>query len=369
MEEKNIIAIRKIDIRKADQAFDELMGITQRQMNSEASIRPEYYRNLDAHGLEITSVDAIKQACKNTPFNPDNIALISGQRFPDIIAERYYGVEVKSTKSDSWKSTGSSIVESTRAIDVDNIYMLFGKLGGDVPQFRCRPYQDVLYDITVTHSPRYLIDMELTTGTTIFDKMDTSYDEFRNSEDSINIMRRYYQGIARKSKKKQEEMPWWLTAENVENSGGINIRLWSGLEQAEKRRLTALILVLFPETMTSTYENAALWLCSYYQVVNHNMRDLYTAGGRITSVNGIALENRPKHLYATIVSHSSLVKRILTEPTLEEVLLLQDYNPALYKSKNRYETWLQFCEEKARKDEVPILKWIKEQPKFTFEKS
>ena len=368
MEEKNIIAIRKADIRKADQAFDELMGITQQQMNEAAAIRPEYYKNLAAHELEMTSVEAIKHACEGTPFNPNNIALISGQRFPDIIAEQYYGVEVKSTKSDSWKSTGSSIVESTRAIDVDNIYMLFGKLGG-VPQFRCRPYQDVLYDITVTHSPRYLIDMELTTGTTIFDKMDTSYDEFRNSEDSINIMRRYYQGIARKSKKKQEEMPWWLTAENIENSGGINIRLWSGLEQAEKLRLTALLLVLFPETMNSNYQNAALWLCSYYQVVNHNMRDLYSAGGKIYAVNGALLEKKTNHLFATIVHLSSAVKRILTNPTQEETLLLQDYNPALYKSKNRYETWLQVCEKKASKEGVPIREWIKERPKFTFKKS
>ena len=134
-EANNIIAIRKRDISLAHEAFASLMGKTEQMM---------------------------KEACGNTPFNPDEIFLISGHKFPDILAEKYYGIEVKSTVSDSWTSTGSSIVETTRIKDVEDIYMLFGKLGGDVPQFKCRPYQDVLYDIAVTHSPRYLINMELT---------------------------------------------------------------------------------------------------------------------------------------------------------------------------------------------------------------
>ena len=40
--------------------------------------------------------------------------------------------------------------------------MLFGKLGGKTAEFKCRPYEDCLSDIAVTHSPRYLINMELT---------------------------------------------------------------------------------------------------------------------------------------------------------------------------------------------------------------
>ena len=370
MEEKNIIAIRKVDVHKANQAFDELMGITQKQMNEAAIINPACYQSLTAHELEITSLNAIKSACKDTPFNPDNIALISGQRFPDIVAEKYYGVEVKSTKSDSWKSTGSSIVESTRDINVENIYMLFGKLGGKIPQFKCRPYHDVLYDITVTHSPRYLIDMELTTGTTIFDKMATTYDDFRKSGDSINIMRRYYQEIARNNHK--QEMPWWLTSENLADdnmiNGGINVRLWSGLGVEEKNWLTAMILVLFPETMHSNYENAALWLCSYYQVVNHCMRDLYTAGGKISHVNGQRLQKPVKHLYATIVELAPMIKTLLRVATLDMALLLQDYNPVLSKSKDKYEMWIKCCEQIAQKDNVPIRKWINERPIFSFSK-
>lgn len=37
------------------------------------------------------------QTAKGTPFE-DSIELIPGQRFPDIIAKKYYGVEVKTSK-------------------------------------------------------------------------------------------------------------------------------------------------------------------------------------------------------------------------------------------------------------------------------
>ena len=174
MMETNIIAIRKQDVQRANEAFSSLMQKTENCLNERSLENPEWYKNLTAKGLEKESHDVIKLSCVDTPFNPDEVILVSGQKFPDIIADKYYGVEVKSTNKDHWKSTGSSIVESTRDEYVENIYMLFGKLGGNPPQFKCRPYEDVLYDIAVTHSPRYLIDMEFDKGSTIFSKMNTS---------------------------------------------------------------------------------------------------------------------------------------------------------------------------------------------------
>ena len=129
----------------------------------------------------------MKELCGRTPFRVEEIRLVSAQYFPDIIAEKYYGVEVKSTKENHWTSTGSSIVESTRDKNVENIYMLFGKLGGKTAEFKCRPYEDCLSDIAVTHSPRYLINMELTKEQTIFSKMGVAYDQLRNAPDSIPL--------------------------------------------------------------------------------------------------------------------------------------------------------------------------------------
>ena len=140
----NIIAIRKIDIQKANEAFANLMEKTERILNVDSINEPNKYKNISPSKLEHLSAEKIKEACFETPFCPENIILVSGQKFPDIITEKYYGVEVKSTQSNSWTSTGSSIIESTRDELVENIYMLFGKLGGNPPEFKCRPYDVVL---------------------------------------------------------------------------------------------------------------------------------------------------------------------------------------------------------------------------------
>lgn len=173
--------------------------------------------------MEEHSVEKIRLACSGTPFDANEVKLISGQRFPDIIAEKYYGIEVKMTKKNHWTSIGSSIVESTRDKYVEDIYVLFAKMGGEFPEFLCRPYQDVMYDIVASHSPRYLIDMKLDNGHTIFDKMNVSYDEFRTDPHSIDKARNYYRQKAIDNNKL--EMPWWVTSENSEEEKSFNISL------------------------------------------------------------------------------------------------------------------------------------------------
>src|SRR5699024_11116667 len=119
----------------------------------------KYYRSRGGVLLEKDVFDMFVELSIGTVFE-DSFVMVSGQRFPDIVAMGYFGVEVKTTKSDNWISTGSSIIESTRVDGVEKIYLLFGKLSRNV-EFRSRPYEDCLSDIVVTHSPRYKIDMEL----------------------------------------------------------------------------------------------------------------------------------------------------------------------------------------------------------------
>lgn len=372
MMETNIIAIRKQDVQRANEAFSSLMQKTENCLNERSLENPDWYKNLTAKGLEKESHDVIKLSCVDTPFNPDEVILVSGQKFPDIIADKYYGVEVKSTNKDHWKSTGSSIVESTRDEYVENIYMLFGKLGGNPPQFKCRPYEDVLYDIAVTHSPRYLIDMELDKGSTIFSKMNTSYNEFRTSTETIDIARRYYQEKAKREKK--QEMPWWLTSTNADAPRPMNIRMWNALSAEERQRLLAMCLILFPETLSprqspTKFNQSAMWLCSYYQVVVPNIRDLFTAGGKITTVNGKKWGGRASQIFKTIVDYSSVVKQLLQYPTEETLALIEEFNPSLFgvgcmANADLYGRWLELCDQIGREFNVPILEWIKNESKL-----
>lgn len=367
----NIITIRKRDITLAHEAFVELMNNTEHILNEEARMDPSKYKGLNSSSLEPCAVEKIKMACANTPFDPNEVKLISGQRFPDIVAEKFYGIEVKSTKENHWTSIGSSIVETTRVENVDDIYMLFGKLGGEIPQFRCRPYQDVLCDIAVTHSPRYLINMELGENETIFSKMRTTYDEFRTSPDSIAMARHYYRERAKQQNR--QEMPWWITSDNIENAHSFNIKLWNSLEIWEKRELQTKCMILFPEALNparnmSKYNNTTLWLCSYNQIVNPNIRDLYSAGGKITHVDGKRLNKPVAQVFNIIVEYSDDIKALLQHPSAELLMMIEDFNPILLKQRDMYEAWLTICCDFAEENGVPLREWIKEKPTFMFSK-
>lgn len=367
----NIIAIRKRDITLAHQAFKDLMSRTENILNDEALANPIEYRKLTSSSLEPCAVEKIRMACADSPFDANEVKLVSGQRFPDIVADKYYGIEVKSTKNDHWTSTGSSIVETTRVENVDDIYMLFGKLGGDVPQFKCRPYQDVLYDIAVTHSPRYLINMELAEDDTIFSKMGTTYDEFRTSPDSISKVRQYYR--ERAISQNRQEMPWWITSENIESAHSFNIKLWNTLEASEKRKLQTKCMILFPEALNparsmTKYNNTTLWLCSCNQVVNPNIRDIYSAGGKITHVNGERLKEPVAQVFNIIVEYSDDIRAMLSSPSADMYMMIKEFNPALLCHDDMYEAWLEECCKFASENNVPLREWIEEKPLFPFSK-
>ena len=120
MEEENIITVRNRNLQKADEAFADFMFMLESYLNEKAAAIPGTYCDCKSKELENVVVNVMKELCGRTPFRVEEIRLVSAQYFPDIIAEKYYGVEVKSTKENHWTSTGSSIVESTRDKNVEN---------------------------------------------------------------------------------------------------------------------------------------------------------------------------------------------------------------------------------------------------------
>jgi len=201
-------------------------------MNKAVQIDPSGYNKLSGSDVEKLSLKSLKEIAPTINFSPDRIELISGHIFPDILLHKTkYGVEIKSTQKDAWTSTGSSIVESTRDKDAERIYMLFGKLGGQ-PEFRCKPYQLCLSNIAVTHSPRYLIDMNLTSDSNIFAKMNTDYEVFRHLDEGkkISCVRQYY--IKKAKAEKKYEMPWWMG-----ETTNVNLSFYNDLPASEKNIL------------------------------------------------------------------------------------------------------------------------------------
>ena len=179
--QNKLISVKPSDATQTDMEFAHFMRLTESWLNEASESDKQIFRKCNGTEMEHIALKALKDVAPQTSFCANNIKLVSGLHFPDIQAAGHFGVEVKSTKSDSWTSTGSSIVESTRIPDVSRIYMLFAKLGGNTPEFRCRPYEQCLSNIAVTHSPRYLIDMNLADNgeKSIFEKMEMDYDTFR----------------------------------------------------------------------------------------------------------------------------------------------------------------------------------------------
>lgn len=347
METGNIIAIYNKNPKVALEEFDILMNRTNAYMNKIA-LETGRFKDCDAKRLEQETVIIMKEQCNHTSFDPDDIQLVSGQRFPDIVAAKHFGVEVKSTKENKWTSTGSSIVESTRVEDVNHIYMLFGKLGGVYAEFICKPYQDCLYDIAVTHSPRYLIDMNMSKESTIFSKMGIEYDDFRSLKNPIEMVKNYY--LEKIKEKGMTAMPWWIGSDAVTSP---TLNLWSRgtFTQEEQDRYKAEMLILFPkEICSSNYDRATLWLCVRHSIINTHFRDLFSAGGqkRINGYNCPAIINRILHL-------APVVKELLAGCSLYSDI--KDNNPDLLCAEDKYACWVQQIS-RQYPEIIPLQHWL-----------
>ena len=202
--------------------FDILLSSTIDELNVHAKKSSKKVATLLGRNLEPYVKDVMTDLAVGTVFE-NTIELIGGQKFPDIIAKKYYGIEVKTTTQNHWKTTGNSLLESTRVDNVERIFMLFAKLASPI-EFRCRPYEEVLSEVVVTHSPRYLIDMNLEQGKTIFDKIKIPYDALRKNENPIRPIVDYY-----KSKLKPGEELWWMDAENNSKPSSIVIKIWNNI--------------------------------------------------------------------------------------------------------------------------------------------
>lgn len=254
--------------------FNVLLNSTIHELNNCAKKSPSTIEKLKGNKLEPYTRDLMIELAIGTPFE-NSIELIGGQKFPDIVAKNFYGVEVKTTTQNHWKTTGNSVLESTRVESVERIFMLFGKLGKPI-QFKCRAYEECLSEVVVTHSPRYLIDMNLEKGKTIFDKINTPYDTLRKKKNPIKPITEYY-----KSKLKPGQDLWWI--QDTEQASKLVIDIWGNLSQKEKQYIKYRAMAYFPEVFSNhsdKFTRLSIWLVTKESIVCPNLRDLFTAGGK-----------------------------------------------------------------------------------------
>ncbi len=243
--------------------------------------------SLSGDAFELIVFDNAVNNAISTPFE-GKLVHTADREFPDIVANGYFGIEVKATKKDDWTSIGNSVLESSRIDTVEKIYLFFGKLGGS-PDIKYRNYENCLSGISVTHYPRYQINMLLADEDSIFRKMGTDYDTIRNSDNPVSPIRTYY-----KAQMKEGDSLWWI-GDDIEDMPALSpvIRNLSSLDNDARDEIKAGIFAYFPEIFsngTKKFERIPAYLASQYGVVTSNLRDYFTAGGQVElSHNGTTM--------------------------------------------------------------------------------
>jgi hypothetical protein len=228
--------------------------------------------------------DVLREKAEGTQFTFDGDQG-RPQIFPDFgLGE--FGVEVKSTKNDTWRSVANSVFEGQRSKAVKHVYVVFGKLGG-VPEVRFARYDDCIVHVRTSHVPRFEVD--LASSTSIFGSWGITYDEFSHMEESekIDYIRRYA-----RSRLAEGERLWWLDEESEpSHTVPISARLYTTLSMEEKRGLRAEAALLSPRIVAPSrskrkYDDVALYLVTYHGVLAHQARDLFSAGSVALRVSG-----------------------------------------------------------------------------------
>lgn len=240
--------------------------------------------------FELRVVDAVTAVLSDLKIAGKVHHTLGSHGFPDIVIEfedgGKYGIEVKSSsasKSKGWKINGNSVMGSTRDPDVLETYIIFGKTS--MLDFKAGKYEDCIANVVVTHSPRYLIDMELGDGGTFFDKSKIDYKILSESENPIGMITSYFQ--------QQGQKAWWLS-----DSAPAAVRMFGELPEPEQLELFGYGLAHFPELFqrnSKKYKRLAFWLATERSVVASSLRDDFSAGGQVNLiVNGQVYTKLPQ---------------------------------------------------------------------------
>lgn len=197
--------------------------------------------------------------------------------FPDIVLGKF-GVEVKFTLNDTWRSVANSVFESTRGENVEHIYVVFGKMGGE-PAVDWDKYDNCVIHVRTSHVPRF--ELQIRPKESLFKKIGVSYGEFSKLpiHERMEHIRRYARGRLKKG-----ERLWWLEDKpEGEHSLPIQARLYMSLDQSEKRKLRAEAALLCPQivgpaNLKHKYDDVTLFLLTYHGVLCPQARDLFSAG-------------------------------------------------------------------------------------------
>jgi hypothetical protein len=261
--------------------------------------------------------------------------------FPDIPLGKF-GIEVKFTANDTWRSIANSIFEGMRDPSVEHIYLIFGKMGGN-PEVRWGKYDDCVMHVRTSHVPRF--EVEMTAEKSLFEQMGTTYESFSKASDEQKMI--YVRTYARKRLKPGERL-WWLDENDEQDrSLPLQVRIYMNLDRQEKRQLRAEAAILCPQIVKPSgakdkYSDAVSYMLTYRGVLCPQARDLFSAGSVALRANGARGGNYLQRALADIESEMQIAAETLEDSLFEE------YWGKVVPSEERISTWLIMADSYAR---------------------
>ncbi|MDR0764433.1 MAG: hypothetical protein LBE65_02430 [Synergistaceae bacterium] len=271
------------------------------------------------------------------------------QAFPNI-AMGEFGVEVKFTLNDTWRSVANSVLETQRIDTVKQIYIVFGKMGG-LPEVRWGEYEHSVIHVRTSHVPRFEVELSIgkaTVNQSLFEEVGIRYDDFRKlqMQEKMKYIRAY-------AKKIHPDGRLWRIedSETDEHTTPIQARLYTNLTTEEKTRLRAEAALLCPSIVKSgrsrnKYDDMVLYLLTYHGVLCHQARDLFSAGSVANPSNddegGIYIERALKLIESEMRDAAM---------RMDDALFIEYWGESVL-PENRIERWLEKADGLAR-DWIP----------------
>lgn len=203
--------------------------------------------------------------------------------FPDIVMGEF-GIEVKFTTNDTWRSVANSVFEGTRKAGVLYVYIIFGKMGNK-PEVSWGRYEECVIHVRTSHVPRFEVEVppqgQYPARASLFNLFGIKYSAFAGLPDNEKM--KYVRQYA-KNRLKPGEHLWWISDEAEPNDGlQLQVRLYMHLEEHTKRRIRAEAALLCPQVcggsrVRNKYNDAVMYILTVHGVLCPQARDLFSAG-------------------------------------------------------------------------------------------
>jgi len=303
------------------QEFESRLNQSVQEMNRQAGTGMSGYSNADE--FEETVLAQLKIACER---DANAMPTFHDSAFPDIVVNGF-GVEVKFTSRSTWHGTGNSIFEGMRDEAARHVYLVYFR--ADLPEARWSRYQDCIKGVRISHSPRYMIDMD--GQGTFFRDLNMTLEAFRDLEmkDKMALVKQDVQ-----KRVKRGERLWWFGDEQ-DHTIPVNLRLYRNLSTSEKTQMRAEAALMCPEIFQgsrarSKYDGITAYLLTQHGVLASNVRDMFSAG----SVAG--KERGGDYILRSVTNNISAIRKAASE--LDEALFVE-YWGAACAPENRMARW------------------------------